>query len=172
MTAKNSSFSKAGVEQINQSRTARLDLSSGELSKADLGVAEGEILWDVNVAPDRSIALTVVGSSGQLEAQTNTIRVLADPNGEIRTVSYFSAFASVQELSEKLRADAALAGLDSAELESFLTASSKDGEHQVSLNGGNALGFQLSINVTIDHSKPGQVLQYVVTPAKVAARYK
>ncbi|ABY24191.1 hypothetical protein RSal33209_2465 [Renibacterium salmoninarum ATCC 33209] len=158
MTGKNSSFNKSGVEEINRSRAAFLDLSSGSLNRSDVGVQAGDTFWDVNVPVDKSIHLTIKGSQGELVADSSTIRLLADDaDGQIRTISYFLAFDDVAELAQTLREDAAKTGLDSADVESFLAAAEKapEREHTVSLNGGNALGFQLSIDVTVDTSKSG-----------------
>lgn len=170
-TATNSSFDPAGVRHIVATDNARIDLSRGSLTTADLGVAPGEAPQDVSAPVDSPVTLTVVGSAGQLRARISTIRIRAETSGEVVAVSYFRVFPSVDELATELRTDAATTGLDLAEVDSFLAASDTDGEHQVSLNGGTTLGFDLSINVTIDHDRPGQVLQYVVTPADVANRY-
>lgn len=166
----NSSFSRTGVEEIARSREAQIDLRSGRLTAEQLGVAEGETLWDVNVPVSDPVSLTVLGSGGTLTGETSVIRVLADPDGDVRTISYFLFFSEADELTERVREDAPHVGIDSADLASFLNRPTSKNDFQLVLNRGTALGFQVSITITIDAEKPRQVLQYTITPASRARR--
>jgi len=165
----NSSFTREGVREIARSGEATIDLRSGSLTAGQLGALDGKTLWDVNLPMSDPVSLTVLGPDGTLAAETGTIRVLADPDGTVRVVSYFLAFSDLDALTDRVREDAALVGISHTDLESLLHQLPRQRAFQTVLNDGNALGFQVSIAVTVDPERDGQVLQYTITPASQVA---
>lgn len=164
-----STLDPAGVQQIEASRTARLDMRSGTLQKTAVKVDAAETFGpEINTTGQGTIDLTVVAPAGEITAKTDRIRFLS---GETRTdfkeVTYFLTAESREELYGLIRDGVGRYGIDKESAEGWISSTEKDpsGKSGFSITTGYATGLGVNYDLRYDGSKDTQVIIVHVSPA-------
>jgi hypothetical protein len=157
----------AGVEQIEASRTARLDMSSGTLEKAAVNVtaAYGP---EISTRGAGKIDLTIVGPSGEITGETDRIRFnTADTRTDFSEVTYFLTTASREEFYELIRDGVQRYGIDKDSAERWISSTESDpaSRSDFSITSGFATGLEVNYDLRYDGAKDVQVIIVHVHPA-------
>lgn len=164
-----STLDAAGVQQIEGSRQARLDMTSGELLKSTVRVTDTSRAPEINTKGSGKIELTVAGPSGEIQAQTDRIRFLTtDTQPDFSQVTYFLSAASRDEYFSLIRDGVERYGIDSRAAEGWITSISGRPEDTSSfaLGPGTATGLNVSYDLRYDGTKDAQVIIVHVSPVR------
>lgn len=164
-----STLDAAGVQQIESSRQARLDMTSGKLLKSAVGVTAGSRAPEISTKGAGKIALAVAGPQGEIQAQTDRIRFLTtDTQPDFSQVTYFLSASSRDEYFSLIRDGVERYGIDSRAAEGWITSISGQPEDASSfaLGPGTATGLNVSYDLRYDGTKDVQVIIVHVSPAR------
>lgn len=161
-TGDNSAFSEAGVEHIEDERSAVIDLR-GPLTADDLGATGGSAPRDVDVRGEDPVEVTVRGTGGDLVVPAEVIRVLIDPgDGGVQSIALFESARDADGLGARIGEIGPRVGVDQAALDAYVS-SLGDEPSDTWLNGGRNLGFTVGLHPV--HDPAGEtVLEYQLTP--------
>ncbi|WP_285787645.1 hypothetical protein [Micromonospora sp. NBRC 101691] len=171
-TASASEFSTldaAGVERIRSELRARLDLSSGKLTKAAVGLTDSSYGPEINTRREGKIALSIAAPEGTIEARTDRIRfntTAARP--DFSEVTYFLTASSAEEFFALIRDGVRQYGIDSDSAEGWISSASADPgmRSDFSITSGTSTGLEVNYDLRFDGGKGTQVIIVHVLPAE------
>ncbi len=145
------------------SKSLRLDFRKGFIAKSDVGLQDSDYASDVMADKRRGekFRLTVKGTAGTLEAETDHVRFLtSDFIPTLEMVTYFLTTESLDEYVQLLRAAVQDYGLSSEPVERWIetTRNNPGRQFDYSLNVGSKLGFDVGYELSYDGSKNVQVI--------------
>lgn len=120
-TSEFSSLDEAGVDRIRQTKIARLDMTSGRLEKASVGVAQASYGPEVNTRGSGKIELTIVAPNGEITGESDRIRFnTTDSRTDFSEVTYFLTAGSLDEFASLNRDGVERYGIDSVVAERWI----------------------------------------------------
>ncbi len=167
-TSEFSTLDAAGVEQIRATKTARLDMSSGSLKKADVRVTEDSFGPEINTQDTGKIALTVVAPNGEITGETDRIRFKTTAaRTDFSEVTYFLTADSTEAYFGLIRDGVQRYGIDSASAERWITSAEADPatKSDFSITSGTDTGLEINYDLRYDGAKDTQVIIVHVSPA-------
>lgn len=159
---------EAGIAQIKASKSARLDMTSGQLSKESVGLANGTSQAPDVKINDGTIALDIEGPQGSISASTDRLRLNGMSNGpDFREVTYFLTAGSLEDYTALIRDGVDRYGIPSDSAERWIDSiSSRPGEKSdFALGPGTSTGLDVTYDLRYDGSKGVQVIIVHVNPA-------
>lgn len=167
-TSEFSTLDAAGVDQIRATKTARLDMSSGSLKKADVRVTEDSFGPEINTRDSGKVALTIVAPNGEITGETDRIRfkTTAD-NPAFSEVTYFLTADSPEAFADLIRDGVQRYGIDSTVAERWISFMESDPARKsdFSITSGTSTGLEVNYDLRYDGSKDTQVIIVHVSPA-------
>lgn len=163
-----STLDAAGVDRIRATRTARLDMSSGSLKKADVRVTEDSSGPEINTRDAGKIALTIVAPNGEIAGETDRIRFnTTDQSPDFSEVTYFLTADSAAEYFGLIRDGVQRYGIDGGSAERWISSTEKDpeGKSDFSITPGTSTGLEVNYDLRYDGAKDTQVIIVHVSPA-------
>lgn len=170
-TVKTSSFSTldaAGVESIRNSRTARLDMSSGRLEKDAVRVTKDSYGPEINTRDLGKISLSILAPSGEITAETDRIRFnTTESRTDFSEVTYFLTAGSPEEYFELIRDGVQRYGIAADAAEEWISSTQTDpgSKSDFSITPGTGTGLVVNYDLRYDGSKDTQVIIVHVLPA-------
>ncbi|QCP00349.1 hypothetical protein FCN77_24890 [Arthrobacter sp. 24S4-2] len=167
-TSEFSTLDAAGVEQIRATKTARLDMSSGSLKKADVRVTADSFGPEINTQDTGKIALTVVAPNGEITGETDRIRFKTTAaRTDFSEVTYFLTADSPEAYFSLIRDGVQRYGIDSASAERWITSAEADPatKSDFSITSGTDTGLEVNYDLRYDGAKDTQVIIVHVSPA-------
>ncbi|MDR6416822.1 hypothetical protein [Pseudarthrobacter sulfonivorans] len=162
-----STLDAAGVDQIRQTKIARLDMSSGRLEKAAVGVAQASYGPEINTRNSGKISLTIVAPSGEIRGETDRIRFnTTDKREDFSEVTYFLTASSLDEFASLIRDGVERYGIDSVVAERWISSMERDPEDKsdYSVTSGTSTGLEVNYDLRYDGTKDIQVIIVHVWP--------
>nr|WP_248763546.1 hypothetical protein [Pseudarthrobacter sp. SSS035] len=166
-TSEFSTLDAAGVDRIRDSKTARLDMSSGKLEKAAVRVTEDSYGPEINTKDSGKIKLTIVAPSGEISGETDRIRLnTTNKRPDFSEVTYFLTAGSPDEYFELIRDGVARYGIDGDSAERWIAGAQRDPERKTdfSITSGTSTGLDVNYDLRYDGGKDTQVIIVHVRP--------
>jgi hypothetical protein len=166
-TSEFSTLDAAGVAEIRERKTARLDMGSGTLQKAAVRVTEDSSGPEISTKDSGKINLTIVGPEAEVGGETDRIRFnTTDSRPDFSEITYFLTADSVEEYFELIRDGVERYGIDPAAADRWLsTATEKPGfKSNFSLPSGTSTGLDVNYDLRYDGGKDTQVIIVHVRP--------
>jgi hypothetical protein len=167
-TSEFSTLDAAGVDQIRATKTARLDMSSGSLTKAAVRVTEDSYGPEINTRDSGKIALTIAAPNGEISGETDRIRFkTTEKRPDFSEVTYFLTAGSADEYFELIRDGVKRYGIDSDSAERWISSAEADPAKRsdFSITSGTATGLEVNYDLRYDGGKDTQVIIVHVSPA-------
>ena len=167
-TSEFSTLDAAGVAAIRESKTARLDMSSGRLEKAAVRVTEDSYGPEINTRDSGKIRLTIVAPSGEISGETDRIRFnTTDKRQDFSELTYFLTAASPDEYFGLIRDGVERYGIDADSAERWISSAQRDPERKsdFSITSGTSTGLDVNYDLRYDGTKDTQVIIVHVRPA-------
>ncbi|MFI6226604.1 hypothetical protein ACIBCR_04695 [Micromonospora echinospora] len=164
-----STLDAAGVERIRSELRARLDLRSGKLTKAAVGLTDSSYGPEINTRREGKIALSIAAPKGTIEARTDRIRFnTTDARPDFSQVTYFLTASSADEFFALIRDGVQKYGIDSDSAEGWISSASADPgmRSDFSVTSGTSTGLEVNYDLRFDGSKDTQVIIVHVLPAE------
>jgi hypothetical protein len=167
-TSEFSTLDAAGVAAIRESRTARLDMSSGRLEKAAVQVTEDSFGPEINTRDSGKIKLTIVAPSGEISGETDRIRFnTTEKRRDFSELTYFLTADSPDEYFELIRDGVERYGIDADSAERWIAGAQREPERKsdFSITSGTSTGLDVNYDLRYDGGKDTQVIIVHVSPA-------
>jgi hypothetical protein len=167
-TSEFSTLDAAGVAAIRESKTARLDMSSGRLEKAAVRVTEDSYGPEINTRDSGKIKLTIVAPSGEITGETDRIRFnTTDKRQDFSELTYFLTAESPDEYFGLIRDGVERYGIDADSAERWISSAQRDPERKsdFSITSGTSTGLDVNYDLRYDGGKDTQVIIVHVRPA-------
>jgi hypothetical protein len=167
-TSEFSTLDAAGVAAIRESKTARLDMSSGRLEKAAVRVTEDSYGPEINTRDSGKISLTIVAPSGEISGETDRIRFnTTDKRQDFSELTYFLTAESADEYFGLIRDGVERYGIDADSAERWIAGARRDPERKsdFSITSGTSTGLEVNYDLRYDGTKDTQVIIVHVSPA-------
>lgn len=167
-TSEFSTLDAAGVATIRESKSARLDMSSGRLDKAAVRVTEDSYGPEINTRDSGKIKLTIVAPSGEISGETDRIRFnTTDKRPDFSELTYFLTADSRDEYFELIRDGVERYGIDADSAERWIAGAQRDPERKsdFSITSGTSTGLDVNYDLRYDGTKETQVIIVHVRPA-------
>jgi hypothetical protein len=160
---------EAGILQIKASKTARLDMRSGRLTKASVGLENGTSqVPDVKV--EGVMALDIEGPDGTISAKTDRLRLNGMNNGpDFSQVTYFLTADNRGDYFALIRDGVGRYGIDKESAERWIDSISRQPEDKsdFAITPGTSTGLEVTYDLRYDGSKNVQVIIVHVCPLQV-----
>jgi hypothetical protein len=158
----------AGIERIKASKAARLDMTSGQLTKESVGLPDG-----TSQAPDIKISdgvmkLNIDGPTGLVRATTDRLRLNGMNNGpNFSEVTYFLTVDNTDDFFALIRDGVDRYGIDNESAEGWIKSISSRPEDKsdFALGPGTSTGLDVTYDLRYDGVKDVQVIIVHVNPA-------
>jgi hypothetical protein len=167
-TSEFSTLDAAGVAAIRESKTAKLDMSSGRLEKAAVRVTEDSYGPEINTRDSGKIKLTIVAPSGEISGETDRIRLnTTEKRPDFSELTYFLTADSPDEYFELIRDGVERYGIDADSAERWIAGAQRDPERKsnFSITSGTSTGLDVNYDLRYDGAKDTQVIIVHVRPA-------
>jgi hypothetical protein len=167
-TSEFSTLDAAGVAAIRESKTARLDMSSGRLEKAAVRVTEDSYGPEINTRDSGKIRLTIVAPSGEISGETDRIRFnTTDKRQDFSELTYFLTAESADEYFGLIRDGVERYGIDADSAERWIAGAQRDPARKsdFSITSGTSTGLEVNYDLRYDGTKDTQVIIVHVSPA-------
>jgi hypothetical protein len=158
---------EAGIAQIKASKSARLDMSSGRLTKESVGLEDGTSQAPDVLIRDGVMALDIQGPSGTLNAKTDRLRLNGmNTRSDFTEVMYFLTASSLADYTALIRDGADRDGIDSGSAERWIEsiAGRPEEKSDFALKPGTSTGLEVTYDLRYDGSKDVQVIIVHVSP--------
>ena len=168
-TSEYSTLDAAGVSAIRDTKTARLDMTSGRLEKAAVRVTQDSYGPEINTRDSGRISLSIMAPNGEITAETDRIRFnTTAKRTDFSEVTYFLTADSLDEYVELIRDGVERYGLDSASAERWISSTEADpaSKSDFSIKPGTATGLTVNYDLRYDGGKDTQVIIVHVLPAE------
>ena len=156
-----SALDAAGVDQIRESKTARLDMSSGRLEKAAVRVTEDSYGPEINTRDSGKIKLTILAPSGAISGETDRIRFnTTNKRPDFSEVTYFLTADSPDKYFELIRDGVERYGIDGDSAERWIAGAQREPERKsdFSITSGTSTGLNVNYDLRYDGGKETQVI--------------
>ena len=163
-----STLDAAGVDRIRATRTARLDMSSGSLMKADVRVTGDSYGPEINTRDSGKITLTIAAPSGEITGETDRIRFnTTDKRPDFSEVTYFLTAESADEYFGLIRDGVQRYGINGDSAERWISSTEADPakKSDFSITSGTSTGLDVNYDLRYDGGKDTQVIIVHVRPA-------
>lgn len=167
-----SKLDDAGIEQIKSSKTALLDMTSGNLRKSDVGLQDG-----TGHAPDVHTSglmdLFIQAPYGVIAAHTDRLRLNGMNNrADFSEITYFLTATSREDLATLIRDGVGRYGIDSTSAEDWIESVSAkpDQMSDFAITPGTSTGLQVTYDLRYDGTKDTQVIIVHVNPLPTTGR--
>ncbi|WP_370874548.1 hypothetical protein [Pseudarthrobacter defluvii] len=163
-----STLDAAGVESIRNTKTARLDMSSGRLEKNAVRVTQDSYGPEVNTRGSGKINLSILAPNGEITAATDRIRFnTTDTRTDFSEVTYFLTANSPEEFFELIRDGVQRYGISAESAEEWIDSTKADptSKSDFSITPGTGTGLTVNYDLRFDGSKDTQVIIVHVLPA-------
>ncbi|MEO7587016.1 MAG: hypothetical protein ABIS84_03205 [Arachnia sp.] len=163
-TADDSEFSmldSAGIARIMQSKSVRLDMRTGAVVKADVGLQESSTAPDLAAPDGEKLQLSIRGSEGRLTAATDRVRFTTTTSMPTMDIVYYFLTAEDRESYFQLLRDGVEDyGIDGEAVESWIdgTVANPEGADSYALAPGSKLGFDVVYDLRYDGTNDTQVI--------------
>ncbi|MDQ0618090.1 hypothetical protein [Arthrobacter globiformis] len=159
---------KAGIAQIKASKAARLDMTSGRLTKESVGLENGTSQAPDVLMREGVMSLEIQGPRGTVSAKTDRLRLNGMNNrSEFSEVTYFLTAGSLEDYTALIRDGVDRYGIPSDTAERWIDSISSRPEDKsdFALAPGTSTGLQVQYDLRYDGSKNTQVVIVHVSPA-------
>jgi hypothetical protein len=156
-----------GIEHIKKSKTARLDMTSGKLTKESVGLEDGTSQAPDVLIKEGLMELNIGAPSGVISAKTDRLRLNGMNNGpDFREVTFFLKAESFEEFTALIRDGVNRYGIPGESAEGWIESMSgrQEDEGDFSLAPGTSTGLQIQYDLRYDGSKDVQVIIVHVHP--------
>lgn len=163
-------FSKldaAGIQQIKTSKIARLDMTTGWLTKQGVGLEDGTSQAPSVSIDDGLMELTIEAPTGLVRAKTDRLRLNGMNTGsEFTEVTYFLTAESLEDYTALIRDGVDRYGIDGDSAEKWIQSASSRPEKKsdYALPPGASTGLGITYDLRYDGSKDTQVIIVHVNP--------
>ncbi|WP_163163709.1 hypothetical protein [Arthrobacter sp. Alg241-R88] len=157
----------AGIAQIKASKEARLDMSSGGLTKASVGLEDGSSEAPDVLIRDGVMNLEILGPSGTVTAKTDRLRLNGmNTRSEFTEVTYFLTAQSLDGYVALIREGVDRYGINKESAEGWIESiSNRPGDKSdFAIQPGTSTGLQITYDLRYDGSKHTQVIIVHVRP--------
>lgn len=159
---------RAGIAQIQASKSARLDMTSGQLTKESVGLGNG-----TSQAPEVEIkngvmTLSIEGPTGTVRASTDRLRLNGMNNGAgFSEITYFLTASSLDDYSALVRDGVDRYGLPHESAERWIESASSQprGKSDFALGPGTSTGLNVTYDLRYDGAREDQVIIVHVNPS-------
>jgi hypothetical protein len=166
-TTEFSTLDASGVAEIRNSKSARLDMTSGRLEKETVRVTQDSYGPEINTRDSGKISLTIAGPSGDVTGETDRIRFnTTTKRQDFSEVTYFLTTSSPAEFFDLIRDGVERYGIDSDSAERWISSrkANPEGKSDYSLAPGTSTGLAVSYDLRYDGAKDTQVIIVHVSP--------
>jgi hypothetical protein len=166
-TTEFSTLDASGVAEIRNSKSARLDMTSGRLEKETVRVTQDSYGPEINTRDSGKISLTIAGPSGDVTGETDRIRFnTTTKRQDFSEVTYFLTTGSPDEFFDLIRDGVERYGIDSDSAERWISSrkANPEGKSDYSLAPGTSTGLAVSYDLRYDGAKDTQVIIVHVSP--------
>ncbi|MEO8283725.1 MAG: hypothetical protein ABI568_10015 [Pseudarthrobacter sp.] len=163
-----STLDAAGVTQIRETKTARLDMRTGRLVKAAVGVADESYGPEINTRNSGKVSLTIAAPNGAITGKTDRIRFnTTDKRTDFSEVTYFLTAGSLDEFTSLIRDGVQRYGIDSGSAERWISSmeSHPEDKSDFSITPGTSTGLEVNYDLRYDGAKDTQVIIVHISPA-------
>ncbi|ALV47182.1 hypothetical protein MB46_18490 [Arthrobacter alpinus] len=164
-----STLDELGIARAKASQSLRLDFREGTIAKADVGLPDSSYGPDVVANKGEKLQLTIRGTTGTLEADTDHVRFFTtDTSPELSVITYFLTAETLDEYGQLLRDAVSDYGLDSEAVERWIEGTRDDpgGKSSYAVGVGDSLGFDVGYDLRYDGGKEIQVI--IVSVSKLS----
>lgn len=158
----------AGIAQIKASKSARLDMTSGQLTKQSVGLENGTSQAPDVKIDDGTMILDIEGPHGSVRANTDRLRLNGMNNGsEFSEVTYFLTAGSLEDFTALIRDGVDRYGIPGESAERWIESMSSRPEDKgdFALGPGTSTGLDVTYDLRYDGAKDVQVIIVHVNPA-------
>jgi hypothetical protein len=159
---------EAGIAQIKASKSARLDMTSGQLTKESVGLENGTSQAPDVLMRDGVMELNIEGPHGSISATTDRLRLNGmNTRSEFSEVTYFLTAESLEDFTALIRDGVDRYGIPSESAERWIKSMSSRPEDKsdFALGPGNSTGLDVTYDLRYDGAKDVQVIIVHVSPA-------
>ena len=157
---------EAGIAQIKASKSARLDMTSGQLTKESVGLESGTSQAPDVLMRDGMMELIIEGPTGTVRAHTDRLRLNGMNNGpDFSQVTYFLTAGSLEDFTALLRDGVDRYGIPGESAERWIESISSRPEDKgdFALEPGTSTGLDVIYDLRYDGAKDVQVIIVHVT---------
>ncbi|WP_253250336.1 hypothetical protein [Arthrobacter globiformis] len=157
---------EAGIAQIKASKSARLDMTSGQLTKESVGLESGTSQAPDVLVRDGMMELIIEGPTGTVRAHTDRLRLNGMNNGpDFSQVTYFLTARSLEDFTALLRDGVDRYGIPGESAERWIESISSRPEDKgdFALEPGTSTGLDVIYDLRYDGTKDVQVIIVHVT---------
>ncbi|MDQ0693503.1 hypothetical protein QF047_004463 [Arthrobacter sp. W4I7] len=166
-TSEFSTLDAAGVAAIRDSKTARLDMTSGRLSKDGVRVTQDSYGPEINTKDSGKISLTIAGPSGEISGETDRIRFnTTDQRSDFSEVTYFLTANTPEEYFQLIREGVDRYGISADSAEEWISSTQADpgSKSDFSITSGRSTGLDVNYDLRYDGGKDTQVIIVHIRP--------
>ncbi len=159
---------EAGIAQIKATKVARLDMTSGQLTKMSVGLEDGTSQAPSVSIDDGVMALEIHGPSGTISAKTDRLRLNGmNTRSDFTEATYFLTAESLADYAALIRDGVDRYGIPSDSAERWIESISSRPEDKgdFALGPGTSTGLDVTYDLRYDGSKNVQVIIVHVNPA-------
>jgi hypothetical protein len=163
---------EAGIAQIKVSKAARLDMTSGQLTKASVGLEDGTSQAPDVQMPDGVMVLEIEGPGGTISAKTDRLRFNGmNTRSDFTEVTYFLTAASLEDYTALIRDGVDRYGIGSGSAERWIDSISNRPKEKsdFALTPGTSTGLRITYDLRYDGSKDVQIIIVHVSPPPVGS---
>ncbi|SEQ55415.1 hypothetical protein [Arthrobacter sp. OV608] len=166
-TSEYSTLDAAGVAAIRDSKTAKLDMTSGRLSKEAVRVTQDSYGPEINTRDSGKISLTITAPTGEISGETDRIRFnTTDKRSDFSEVTYFLTADTPEEYFELIRDGVDRYGISADSAEDWISSTQADpgSKSDFSITSGRSTGLDVNYDLRYDGGKDTQVIIVHVRP--------
>jgi hypothetical protein len=159
---------EAGIAQIKASKSARLDMTSGQLTKESVGLKDGNSEAPDVLVRDGLMSLEIQGPRGTVSAETDRLRLNGmNTRSDFTEVTYFLTAESLEDFTALIRDGVDRYGIPSESAERWIESMSSRPEDKgdFALGPGTSTGLDVTYDLRYDGAKDVQVIIVHVNPA-------
>lgn len=162
-----SNLDAAGIEQIKASKIARLDMTTGGLTKRGVGLEDGTSQAPSVSIEDGVMELSIEAPTGLIRAKTDRLRLNGmNARSDFTEVTYFLTSQSLEDYIALIRDGEDRYGIDRDSAERWIESISSRPEDKsdYALPPGTSTGLSITYDLRYDGSKDVQVIIVHVNP--------
>ncbi|MBT2517551.1 hypothetical protein J7E29_08925 [Streptomyces sp. ISL-90] len=156
-----STLDAEGVAQIKATRSLRLDMRSGILTKASVGLRDDDAGQYVSTNDERTIDISIDGPDGTVTGSSDTVgfNTVGD-QPDYSEVTYFLTAGSLGEYVTLIRDGVDRYGIDGENAEAWIDSISDDPDRtsNYALGPGTATGLDVTYDLRYDGGDETQVV--------------
>lgn len=161
-----SMLNEAGLAQIQESMSVRLDFRTGSIAKSDVGLPDSAYGPEVVAPEGEKFQLSIVGTQGTVRAETDHVRfTTTDTMPTMDVIYYFLTADSDEDYFALIRDGVEKYGIYAETAERWIEGAKArpDVKSNFALPEGFTPGFGVSYDLRYDRNKQTQVIIVSVT---------